>query len=250
MPSRRAGSSTSSASERACSAWPTGCSARWSTPRTTLGFLVVLDRLGPVERAVYVLADVCGARPSASSSTPTSSARCASLSGRDGVGEGRSGRDEEDVGDVEGGHVSSTEGRTARIVVGVDGSDGAAAALRWAVEEAELRQAALDAVTAWHIPYAAGSPAIGLVIDPEEERAYAAEQLEEVIGTLGARPRVQVNRVVVEGGAARALIEAASGADLLVVGSRGRGGFKGLLLGSVSQQCIHHAPCPVVVVRP
>jgi nucleotide-binding universal stress UspA family protein len=146
--------------------------------------------------------------------------------------------------------VSSTEGRTGRIVVGVDGSDGAAAALRWAVEEAELRQAALDAVTAWHIPYAAGSPAIGLVIDPEEERAYAAEQLEEVIGTLGAPPRVQVNRVVVEGGAARALIEAASGADLLVVGSRGRGGFKGLLLGSVSQQCIHHAPCPVVVVRP
>ena len=146
--------------------------------------------------------------------------------------------------------MSGSGGQAARIVVGVDGSDGASAALRWAVAEAELRHAALDAVTAWHIPYAAGSPAIGLVIDPEEERAYAHEQLEQVIGAIGAHPRVGINRVVVEGGAARALIEAAAGADLLVVGSRGRGGFKGLLLGSVSQQCIHHAPCPVVVVRP
>lgn len=146
--------------------------------------------------------------------------------------------------------MSGSEGRASRIVVGVDGSDGALAALRWAVEEAELRGAALDAVTAWHIPYAAGSPAIGLVIDPDEERAYAAEQLEEVIGATGVRAGMQVNRVVVEGGAARALIETAAGADLLVVGSRGRGGFKGLLLGSVSQQCIQHAPCPVVVVRP
>ena len=146
--------------------------------------------------------------------------------------------------------MSGSGGRAARIVVGVDGSDGASAALRWAVEEAALRHAALDAVSAWHIPYAAGSPAIGLVIDPDEERTYAHEQLEEVIGAIGAHPGVEINRVVVEGGAARALIEAAAGADLLVVGSRGRGGFKGLLLGSVSQQCIHHASCPVVVVRP
>jgi nucleotide-binding universal stress UspA family protein len=134
-----------------------------------------------------------------------------------------------------------------RIVVGVDGSDGGDAALRWALAEAALRGATVDAMIVWHIPYVARDPAIGLVIDPAGEAAHAAELLDAA--TTGEHD-VVVNRVVAEGGAARALIDRAQGADLLVVGSRGRGGFTGLLLGSVSQQCVQHAPCPVVVVRP
>ena len=72
---------------------------------------------------------------------------------------------------------------------------------------------------------------------------------EAVAEVAGENPLAYVERVVTEGPAAQALVEAAEDADLLVVGSRGHGGFTGLLLGSVSQQCAHHAPCAVVIVR-
>jgi len=85
----------------------------------------------------------------------------------------------------------------------------------------------------------------------EDVRRAAEKLVESELAELGsALSGVDVERTVVEGAAAPALIEAAEGADLLVVGSRGRGGFAGLLLGSVGQQCAHHAPCPLVIVPP
>jgi len=144
-------------------------------------------------------------------------------------------------------------GPTGRIVVGIDGSPESMLALRWALAEAKLRGVALRVVHTWAYPYIAAGPALDPVLDADiidnAERVaegVARSQLDE----LGdARVGVDIERSIVEGAPAPALLEAAEGADLLVVGSRGRGGFTGLLLGSVSQQCAHHAPCPVVIVR-
>ncbi len=129
-------------------------------------------------------------------------------------------------------------------------SEQSKAALCWALEEARLRGAAVQAVFAWAIRFAGG---MGVVVPQptvEEEAEEAERMLDSVIAEVGAGAGdVDVERLAVEGGAARVLVETARGADLLVVGSRGHGGFAGLLLGSVSQQCATHAPCPVVIVR-
>ena len=144
------------------------------------------------------------------------------------------------------------------IVVGLDDSPGAQRALEFAVEEARFRKATLRAVHAWLIPLtiAAPGPMLGgvpidygetLEEELEAARSAAEKHLEDLVERV--RPDgVEIERVVVEGQPAKALLEAAADADLLVVGSRGRGGFKGLVLGSVSQQCSGHAPCPVVIV--
>ena len=123
----------------------------------------------------------------------------------------------------------------AVIVVGVDGSEESKAALRWALEEAKLRQASLQVIHAEH--HYAG----------EEERARWLDGIVREVG--GESPGVEVAQSIVDGGAAHVLVEAAKEADMLVVGSRGHGGFSGLLLGSVSQQCANHASCPVAIVR-
>lgn len=139
-----------------------------------------------------------------------------------------------------------------KVVVGIDGSDAAVAALRWAHEEARLRNADLEVVHAWCLPYV-GDYA-GMSATQAQTRLFrkAADHLmsSTLDLTLGDATDVNVVPVVVEGTPAAALLDAARQADLLVVGSRGRGGFAGLLLGSVSQQCVHHASCPVVVVHP
>ncbi len=105
-------------------------------------------------------------------------------------------------------------------------------------------------VNAWHIPpgvYGAGWSSVP--VDLDEYRKLAEKALDESLGQLGtAASGVEVAQIVREGHAADVLCAEATGADLLVVGSRGLGGFRGLLLGSVSQQVVHHAPCPVVVV--
>jgi nucleotide-binding universal stress UspA family protein len=140
------------------------------------------------------------------------------------------------------------------IVVGVDHSAGAKEALRFALEEAQLRQAMLRAVHAWQFGYIAGMgmqgglPAIGGELHEFRDAAAVAldATLREAIPDAGD---VQVERRVAEGAPAAVLVEESRGADLLVVGSRGHGGFAQLLLGSVSQQCAHHAECPVVIVR-
>jgi nucleotide-binding universal stress UspA family protein len=137
------------------------------------------------------------------------------------------------------------------IVVGVDHSDGAKAALRFALEEARLRQATLRAVHAWQF---LGAPGItGSLPGGEFEalRSVAEVPLDATLQEVAADAEdVQVERRVVQGAPAAVLVEESRGADLLVVGSRGLGGFAQLLLGSVSQQCAQHAECPVVIVRP
>jgi len=142
-------------------------------------------------------------------------------------------------------------GAVPRIVAGVDGSSHSLNALRWAVHQAELTGGAVDAVAAWEFPIAAGgmgwAPVSGL--DDTDYGELAAKALNEAVSEVSPPPGVTVRQVVVEGNAAQALLDAAKGADLLVVGNRGHGGFADALIGSVSVRCLHHAKCPVVVVR-
>jgi nucleotide-binding universal stress UspA family protein len=143
------------------------------------------------------------------------------------------------------------------IIVGVDGSKESAAALEWATEEARLRGACLDVVYVYeHTPswqlyrYPTGMP-VSSAEEQEQERRQAAQRAYQLAeGMIGPRPDTpEIRAVAIEDRRpARALIERSRDAQLLVVGSRGRGGFTGLLLGSVSQQCAAHAHCPVVIV--
>ena len=136
------------------------------------------------------------------------------------------------------------------VVVGVDGSDGSIGALRFAVEEARIRGAAIKVVNAWHIPPGIyGSGWAPTPVDLDEYRKLAEKALPASVEESGvADSGVEVTTILREGHAVDVLCEEATSADLLVVGSRGLGGFRGLLLGSVSQQVVQHAPCPVVVV--
>lgn len=136
------------------------------------------------------------------------------------------------------------------IVVGVDGSEPSLEALRWSIEEARTRQCGIRAVYAWFMPRDAAYGFVPAeVFDRERLQREARDHLDGWVAQVPESADVRVERRAVEGHAARVLIEAAEGAELLVVGSRGRGGFTGLLLGSVSQQAAHHAPCPVVILR-
>ena len=140
----------------------------------------------------------------------------------------------------------------SRIVAGVDGSPSSVSALRWAISQAEITGAAVDAVIAWHYPVATGGygwaptgMATSFNFKDNAERVLA-----EAIGTAcSAGTSVPVRARVVEGNPARVLLDASDGTDLLVVGSRGHGGFVEALIGSVSQHCVHYARCPVVVIR-
>jgi nucleotide-binding universal stress UspA family protein len=134
------------------------------------------------------------------------------------------------------------------IAVGVDGSPASVAALRFAAEEAALRNTGVLAVYALEVPTVPWPGLMGIVGTAlEEANRVFGHAVDEAFGDAG--PAVPFERRVEERSPAEALIEAAASADLLVVGSRGRGGFSGLLLGSVSQQVAHHAPCPVAIVR-
>lgn len=138
------------------------------------------------------------------------------------------------------------------VVVGVDGSDESFAALKMAVEEARRRSALLRVVTAYELPnYWAlpAGPAIGITPEEIAEDTHRAtqEQVDQLVASDPNAPKVEV--VVAAGPAAKVLVEAAEGADLLIVGHRGRGGFSSMLLGSVGLECVLHAPCTVTVVR-
>jgi nucleotide-binding universal stress UspA family protein len=137
------------------------------------------------------------------------------------------------------------------IVAGVDGSEDSKEALRWALAEAALRRATVRAVHAWSMPIAFGGPYMPpQPYDGPELRDQAQASLDAAVDEVaGEAAPVAVERVVEQGSPADVLVRAAEGADLLVVGSRGHGGFAGLLLGSVGQQCAQHAPCAVVIVR-
>lgn len=138
-----------------------------------------------------------------------------------------------------------------RIVVGVDGSAGARHALQWAAALARETGAEIEAVCAWHYPVLTTLPVAAVLPGPEEMSAETMEHLRTLVReSLDEPGGLVIRHHVSKGPAAEALLEAAMGADLLVVGSRGLGGFGALLLGSVSQQVTHHAPCPVVIVPP
>jgi nucleotide-binding universal stress UspA family protein len=139
-------------------------------------------------------------------------------------------------------------GSRPRIVVGVDGSPSSQHALRWAARLADALGLSLEAVTSWHYPQTYGwSLAYADDWQPSEDARRVQETaVGEVFGD--ARPSDLVTEVV-EGPAARVLLDAARGAAMLVLGSRGHGGFAGLLLGSVSSACAEHADCPVLVVH-
>ena len=139
------------------------------------------------------------------------------------------------------------------VVVGVDHSPGAKAALVFAHEEARLRGATLRAIHAWQYGYLGYTgpegrvPPIGWDIDELRNAAVAA--LEASVKEALPDPDVEIELHAIQGAPARVLVEASRDASLLVVGSRGHGGFVGLLLGSVGQQCAHHADCPVLIVH-
>jgi nucleotide-binding universal stress UspA family protein len=148
--------------------------------------------------------------------------------------------------------MSGQQGTESRIVVGVDGSEPSRDALRWAVTQAGLTGATVEAVIAWHYPYlAAGYGWAPLAVIQAPEWAEAAEKLvtEVISSVVDPAATVPVTAKAVEGSPARVLLDAALGAQLLVVGSRGLGGFTEALLGSVSQHCVHHATCPVIIIR-
>jgi nucleotide-binding universal stress UspA family protein len=138
------------------------------------------------------------------------------------------------------------------IVVGVDGSEGSRKALAWAVAEAKLRNTQLRVVSAWELPtvYAAPGFVPPVDFDPEAYEKAASRIVDSALEEQqSATQDIEIDRVVTNGHAAHVLVDASADAELLVVGSRGRGGFAGMLLGSVSQHCVQHAHCPVVVIR-
>lgn len=139
------------------------------------------------------------------------------------------------------------------IVVGIDGSPASINALRWAIREAAATRGHVKAVHAWH--YLPEPTSIMLsppraTRDDEERwaRILLDDAIQEALSGQDVRPPIAEH--LVEGDAARALVEAARHADLLVVGARRHGVIRGALFGSVSQRCAEHATCPVVVVPP
>lgn len=134
------------------------------------------------------------------------------------------------------------------IVVGIDGSEESRAALRFAIEEARLHGARIRAVSTWHVPtatYMGGPAPLG---NAAKELEAETRRMAESVVSESESSGVEIEAVIGQGLAAPTLLAEAKKADLLVVGSRGLGGFRGLLLGSVSQQCALHSPCPIVIV--
>jgi nucleotide-binding universal stress UspA family protein len=139
--------------------------------------------------------------------------------------------------------------RQARIVVGVDGSEYSKDALRWAARQAQYMAASVEAVAAWQYPVFFGwSPAWPQDPDIADFTAQALDQA--VAEVISADHPGWLRTRVAEGHAGKVLVGESAGADLLVVGSRGYGGIADALLGSVSTYCVHHARCPVTVIRP
>lgn len=143
--------------------------------------------------------------------------------------------------------MNASEGRAeASIVVGVDGSPASILALRWAAALAPVLSARVVAVAAWqfHIAFGTFEP---VVWNPDEEARKMCKQA--VAKALGATPAVDVDVVIRQGPAAKVLVEESRRAQLLVLGSRGHGGFEGLLLGSVSAAMSEHAKCSVLIAH-
>jgi len=135
----------------------------------------------------------------------------------------------------------------ARIVVGVDGSDQSKLALSWAVRISAATGASIDAVTSWHFPVNFGWGYVSDAWSPNDDAARClTDSISDVFGT---EPPSGLRMLVRQGLPAQVLLDESKGATMLMVGSRGDGGFTGLLLGSVSANCAEHATCPVLVVH-
>jgi nucleotide-binding universal stress UspA family protein len=141
---------------------------------------------------------------------------------------------------------------STKIVVGVDGSLSSRAALRWAVRQAVVTDGTVKAVTAWHVPVSPyGYTWAPIFVDEADHLEEDARKVLDaaISEEVGPADRQRVTARVINGHPAEVLLKAAAGADLLVVGSRGHGAFADALLGSVGQYCVHHAHCPVLVMR-
>jgi nucleotide-binding universal stress UspA family protein len=147
--------------------------------------------------------------------------------------------------------MSASQKTTPRIVAGVDGSPTSIEALCWATHQAELTGGTIDAVIAWEFPLVASGFgwAANKAFDDTDCAELAAKTLNTAVTEASLPPGITVNQIVVEGNPAQVLLDAAKDADLLVVGNRGHGAFVDALIGSVSVRCLHHAICPVVIVR-
>ncbi len=146
---------------------------------------------------------------------------------------------------------------TGRVVVGMDGSPGGRAALEFALHDAGRRGAAVEVVTAFDtaetLAALCGAPVASIgstTVIRDAVQKETTRLVDEVRDANGIAHAAAVTVTAVGGGAAEVLTRAAEGADLLVVGSRGRGGFASMVLGSVGLQCVLHAACPVTVVHP
>ena len=149
---------------------------------------------------------------------------------------------------------ADSEPVAGRIVVGVDDSEQAAAALRWALAEGALRGATVEVVHSWSPPLSALPFGATLVIPVDEAaidsaaRASVDELVDAALAEMDQRPP-EVLRTILPGGPATTLVEVSEDADMLVVGSHGRSGLSRLMLGSVAMACVNHAACPVVIIR-
>ena len=147
-----------------------------------------------------------------------------------------------------------SDGVVRRIVVGVEGSGYAREALIWAIEEAHHRGAIVEVVTCYSPTYVPAAPDLGYVpLDSFDLAAEVEKMQSEVVDSAVAASEygdhVEIRRILRKGRPTDTLMTVAEGATMLVVGNRGRGGFAGLRLGSVSQAIAHHSPCPLVIVR-
>jgi nucleotide-binding universal stress UspA family protein len=141
----------------------------------------------------------------------------------------------------------STDAVVARplVVAGVDGSPESVKAIAWAAEQARATGGSLELVIVWARPTSYGLPLVVGGYNPEQEAQDVVDKAASGIDL----PPARLHKSVINGAAPTVLVDRSKHADLLVVGSRGHGGFAELLLGSVSDHCVHHAACPVVVVR-
>jgi len=134
---------------------------------------------------------------------------------------------------------------TPLVVVGTDGSGEAAKAVEWAADYVRRTGGTLEIVTTWSWPMTYGAPTGIPNYSPDVD---AHDVADKAVAEAGL-PHDRIRTTVVNGQAAQVLCQRSADADLLIVGSRGHGGFAGMLLGSVSNYCVHHAGCPVVVIR-
>lgn len=143
--------------------------------------------------------------------------------------------------------------RSGPVVVGIDGSEISAKATEWAFAEASARNTTLIAVHTWMDPQVQAAAA-GIALSEKDWSQLEAQELEtlseRLAGFSGRYPDVTVDRVVTRDRAVRALVDHSRDAQIVVVGSHGRGGFTGMVLGSTSRALLQAAPCPVMVVRP